>query len=80
MRTVGFKPEYVPLILAGTKTQTRRRGVKHYAVGQCLTAQNSATGEAFAVLEVTRVFPQYFAEMTDADAVKDGFPNRALFW
>lgn len=78
--TINFWPQFIEPILKGQKIQTRRRGIKRgYVVGQQLLAHNSETGQPFALLEVKRVFIQKIADMSEQEAIHDGFVSKADF-
>jgi hypothetical protein len=66
-RKIGFAPELVPLILDGSKTLTYRLGNKwdFLKVGDTILTDNSATGKAFAELEITSKEGGTFATLRD---------------
>ncbi len=75
MERINFDPEYVFDILEGKKVTTVRRGIKSYPVGKIveLTVSNS---KPFALAKVKKVVVKRVKELSDEDAVRDGFRNR----
>ncbi|AEA46390.1 ASCH domain-containing protein [Archaeoglobus veneficus] len=73
MTAINFDKEYVPLILEGKKRTTVRKGIKSYPVGKVvyLTANN----EPFARARVVKAVIKRVRELTDEDAIKDGFDS-----
>ncbi len=77
-----FKPEHVPLILSGRKTQTRRlwkkRRVVPGSVHPCYTRPPFARGgaEPFAYVLVRRTWQEPLESISEADAIAEGYPNR----
>lgn len=75
-----FEDSFVPLILDGTKTCTRRRWIQGEALpGQLRLASSPKYPAGFAVLEILEVRTQALREMTDADAPPEGFADLAAF-
>lgn len=69
-----FKPMFVGPILAGTKTQTRRTGSKRWKIGSIHQAKTSYAKDAvFAKLRIVAIRQEKLGEMTEADAVAEGF-------
>lgn len=79
-----FKPEHVEPILSGRKTQTRRLGKKRWNVGTIHQARQTMFGEPFALLRVTAVRQEPLGDLTDGDAVREGYGTRLeylwAFW
>ena len=75
-----FKPYHVPLILAGTKTQTRRKGKKRWIIGHVHEAKTSYMAKPFARLKGTAIRQERLGAMTEGDAVAEGYTNRAHFF
>jgi hypothetical protein len=79
-----FKPEHVPMILAGTKTQTRRLHRRPLNVGtvhKCYTKPPFARGgaEPFASVRVIRRRVENHDdlwEISDADVRAEGYETR----
>ena len=68
-----FKPEHVPLILNGTKTQTRRIWKKRRAVpGAIHQARTELFGKPFAYLKIIKVFQERLIEISSEDCLKEG--------
>lgn len=74
MDRINFDPEFVPLIVSGSKKTTVRKGIKSYPVGRVveLTAEN----RQFALAKVKKVVVKRTSELTDEDAKVDGFENK----
>ena len=70
-----FKPEHVPMILDGTKTQTRRLGKKRWNVGAVHQARTKLFGEPFAGLRITGVRRQVLCEITYPEALAEGYQS-----
>ena len=58
-------------VLKGEKTATRRNG-RYADVGEIMELQEHK-------FEVTRVFSQTLGELTDADALSEGYPDIAAY-
>jgi hypothetical protein len=76
-----FKPEHLQMILAGTKTATRRIWKKPMVkVGNIYKAKlKMLSRDYFAKIKVTKMFKQELGEMTDEDARKEGYKNIMAF-
>ncbi len=75
MERINFDPEYVDLIIEGQKTTTVRKGIKSYPVGRIveLTVSNS---KVFALARIKKVVVKRVKELSDEDAMRDGFAGR----
>lgn len=73
-----FKPEHVPLILNGTKTQTRRIWKrKRCNVGSVHLAKTEMLSkEYFAKLTILRVWQEKLGDISETDAIAEGYKNR----
>jgi hypothetical protein len=77
-----FKPQHVEPILNGTKWQTRRiwgrprakEGSIHLAKTKMLSK------EYFAKIFINRVFRQKLRDMTEEDALAEGYPSREAYY
>jgi hypothetical protein len=72
-----FKPEHVPLILSGRKTQTRRLGKKRWNVGavhQCQTKM-LRNDSVFAHVRIKRVWRECVSDMSEADVQAEGYDS-----
>lgn len=74
---LSFKKEYVAPILAGTKRQTIRARRPPCAVGDLVDATNQWGRPPFASLRVTSVEPVDLEDLTEHDALADGFADVA---
>jgi hypothetical protein len=75
-----FKPDMVPMILAGTKTVTRRRGKRRWrerAEHLCYTRPPFARspGEPFARVRIVSVCPESRPGGPLAEALAESWPN-----
>ena len=77
-----FKPEHVDLILAGTKTQTRRIWKKPRAkIGAIHLAKTKMISkEFFARLEILAVYQEKLSDISDEDARAEGYKNSAAYF
>lgn len=82
-----FKPPHVPLILAGIKTDTRRlwidkktgkaRNKPRCKVGAIHLAKTQMLSkEYFAKLLILKTWKEKLGDITDDDALKEGYNNR----
>ena len=73
-RRINFDSEFVSAIVNGRKVTTVRKGIKRYPVGRIvdLTANN----RPFARARVDRVVVKRVKELTERDALLDGFESR----
>ncbi|HWQ96032.1 MAG TPA: hypothetical protein VN368_01545 [Candidatus Methylomirabilis sp.] len=69
-----FKPEFVPKILNGEKTETRRYGVKRWGNGSVHQAKtNFSEGGGFAKIKIIKEpYQQELKTMQDTDAKAEG--------
>ncbi len=70
-----FKKEFLPLILSGRKTQTRRTHCRLLRVGRIYTIQVNRTKSTRHYLKVTKVYAQKLGETTEAEAHLEGFSS-----
>ena len=76
-----FKQRFVPLILNGTKTQTRRlwpAGV-HVKQGGEYQCRTTLFGPPFARMRITKLRSQRLLAITDAEARAEGFATAEEF-
>ncbi|AAB89733.1 MULTISPECIES: ASCH domain-containing protein [Archaeoglobus] len=74
MERINFDSEFVERIINGEKITTVRRGIKSYPVGRIV--ELTANGERFALAKVKKVVVKRVRELTDEDAIRDGFKSR----
>lgn len=76
-----FKPEHVPMILSGRKTQTRRMGKKRWNVGVIHQARTKmmVKDSTFAKLRILSVHKERVTEISDKDALAEGYENNSDF-
>ncbi len=76
-----FRQEHVEPILAGTKTQTRRTWAKPRArVGSIhLAKTRMLSTEFFARLEILAVYRERLGDISEEDAIAEGYPSRAEY-
>jgi hypothetical protein len=77
-----FKPEHVPMILSGRKTQTRRLGKKRWNVGavhQCQTRMMDNTS-VFAFVRIRDVRQETLSDISDADIYAEGYDSFPEYW
>lgn len=81
-----FKPEHVPLILDGRKTQTRRLWkkprVRVGAVHQCFTKPPwmQEKAEPFARVRITGLRWEELACISAEDALREGYADREAYF
>jgi len=77
-----FRQEHVEPILAGTKTQTRRTWAKPRArVGSIhLAKTRMLSTEFFARLEILAVYRERLGDISEEDAIAEGYPSRAEYF
>jgi hypothetical protein len=74
--TLAFKQPYVEPIMKGSKTQTIRLG-SHHEPGDVVACHCRWGEPPFAYVEVVKVEREVrIDKLTNADARRDGFPNR----
>ena len=75
-----FKPEHIPMILNGTKTQTRRvwktRRVK---VGNIYQCKITLFGKPFATVKVVGLREEMLGLISKEDCVAEGYPKLYQF-
>ncbi len=74
MDRINFDAEFVQSIVEGRKVTTVRKGIKSYPVGKVV--ELTVNYKPFARAKVTKVVVKRVKELTDEDAVKDGFESR----
>jgi len=75
-----FKPEYVPLILSGKKTQTRRLWKRPRVKKGCIyQARTELFGKPFALIKVKRLWRQRIWDMTEEEARAEGYKDWSHF-
>lgn len=76
-----FKPEHVPLILDGTKTETRRIWKKaRVRVGSLQKAKTKLMSkDFFAILRITDVHREVFQSITEEGALAEGGYTRDAY-
>jgi len=70
-KTLDFDEPYIKKILEGKKVTTIRKGIRNFKIGErvLITSQNRIYAEA----EITGLKYARISELTEKDAVKDGF-------
>jgi hypothetical protein len=71
MEKINFSKEYVKPILEGRKKTTIRKGLKRYSA----SVQLVVDAETFAKARVKKVVVKRVKELTEEDAINDGFKN-----
>lgn len=75
-----FKPYHVPMILAGNKTQTRRKWKRpRVKVGNVYQARTALFGKPFAHLRVKRIHREKLKDISEAAARAEGYPSKMRF-
>ncbi len=74
MKSINFDEEYVGLILSGKKKSTVRKGIKSYEMGKVVYL--TASSKPFAKAKVTKAVVKRVKELSDEDAIKDGFKSK----
>ncbi len=74
MKSINFDEEYVDLILSGKKKSTVRKGIKSYEMGKVVYL--TASSKPFAKAKVTKAVVKRVKELSDEDAIKDGFKSK----
>lgn len=74
MERINFDAEYVESIIQGRKITTVRKGIKSYPVGKIV--ELTVNYKPFARARVKKVVVKRVKELTDEDAIRDGFENR----
>jgi hypothetical protein len=68
-----FKKEFLPLILSGRKTQTRRSHRRLLRVGQTYSVQVNWTRSTGYSIRILDRYYQKLGEVSEAEANKEGF-------
>jgi hypothetical protein len=68
-------PASIDLIVAGRKTSTTRKGVRTYPPGSAVVSD----GRRQVAVEITRIDPKRFGDLTVADAASDGWASLAEY-
>ncbi len=74
-----FKKEFLPLILSGRKTQTRRTHTRLLSVGKVYSIQVSRTESTSRHFRITKRYRQSLGEVTEEEAYLEGFDSLAEF-
>ena len=74
-----FKREMADLVLAGDKTQTRRLKPPRYKVGSIQPVQCGYRDKARGHVRILAIWKQRFGDVTEAEAVAEGFATLADF-
>ena len=75
MKTISFFPHSIEKIKAGLKTQTRRTSDYYIYPGDLVQIEEDKT----ITLLITRISGEKLKEISDEDAVKEGYANSAEF-
>ncbi len=81
-RAIMFKPELSLKVRQGDKTQTRRMGKRGYKVGELMYIRSDYKKlrvDCAAIIRVTGVRHERVGEISEADAIKEGFANAEEF-
>jgi hypothetical protein len=68
-----FKAQHVEPILAGRKTQTRRRGKLRWRVGSVQQCRRGFHAEPFAHVRIVRRWQERLGDISEADARAEGY-------
>jgi hypothetical protein len=75
-----FKDEHIIPIISGKKTQTRRRinrtGKCPYKPGHAYQCRDNYSAGAFAHILIKSVRQERLGDITDEDAIREGYPTR----
>ncbi|WP_457549517.1 ASCH domain-containing protein [Archaeoglobus sp.] len=74
MERINFDAEYVESIVQGKKITTVRKGIKSYPVGKAV--ELTVNYKPFAKAKVKKVVVKRVKELTDDDAIRDGFGSK----
>ncbi|MEM0203591.1 MAG: ASCH domain-containing protein [Archaeoglobaceae archaeon] len=74
MERINFDIEFVPTILSGAKKTTIRRGIRSYPVGKIV--ELTVDSKPFAMAKVKKVVVKRVSELSDEDAIADGFAGK----
>lgn len=81
-----FQPDFAQLVLAGRKTQTRRRLTAEnaescrYKVGRTYAVQDGRGRPALGRIRILSAVPVLVDQLSHEDAIAEGFENPNLFW
>ncbi|MEM0022786.1 MAG: ASCH domain-containing protein [Archaeoglobaceae archaeon] len=74
MERINFDTEFVPAILSRAKKTTIRRGIRSYPVGKIV--ELTVDSKPFAMAKVKKVVVKRVSELSDEDAIVDGFSGK----
>lgn len=74
-----FKRKLIPLIISGQKTQTRRLHKHGWKVGCTYKIKDQYYCKGLGTIKITRRFKQRLGDISEQDARKEGFKDRAEF-
>jgi N4-acetylcytidine amidohydrolase len=74
-----FKKEFLPLILSGRKTQTRRTHKRQFKVGKVYSIQINRTTSTGHYLRITKRYSQRLGQITEDEAHQEGFNSLEEF-
>lgn len=74
-----FNPENLVKVLAGTKTQTRRRSSRRYFVGSVYDVRARITEKPVAYILITRAWRERLGDISNADLKAEGCRSLAEF-
>ena len=75
-----FKPELAAKVIDGSKSMSRRRLPCQYKVDRWYKVQPGRGKFHVCHIFVTKVREAWLSDITDADAVREGFANRHEFY
>jgi hypothetical protein len=74
-----FKKPLLQLVLEGKKTQTRRTHRRMWTVGKAYSIRDRLFAKTEAKILILRRFGQRLEEISEEDAIKEGFNNKTEF-
>lgn len=74
-----FKKKLLIKVLDGSKVQTRRTHIRQWKVGKAYGIRDKLFEKPQGHILITRKFEQRLGEISETDAQKEGFENRAEF-
>ncbi len=77
--TLLWKKAYLPQILSGTKTATRRKTRPMVKVGRTYRIRSGFFDSLEEMIHVDRLYTQRLGEMTEGDAAREGAESLAAF-